>query len=86
MRYGINTVTIVNNNHSLSQETLLFAQAYGGEQRSGLKMWQFEDLNLARIAEAFGCYAERVEQPAQIRPALEQSPCKRAAGGARCGE
>ena len=73
VRYGINTVTIVNNNHSLSQETLLFAQAYGGKQDSGFKMWQFEDLNLARIAEAFGCYAERVEQPAQIRPALERA-------------
>lgn len=73
VRYGINTVTIINNNHSLSQETLLFAQAYGGKQDSGFKMWQFEDLNLARIAEAFGCYAERVEQPSQIRPALERS-------------
>ena len=73
VRYGINTVTIVNNNHSLSQETLLFAQAYGGKQDSGFKMWQFEDLNLARIAESFGCYAERVEQPAQIRPALERA-------------
>jgi acetolactate synthase-1/2/3 large subunit len=73
LRYGINTVTIVNNNRSLSQETLLFAQAYGGEQRSGFKMWQFEPLNFARIGEAFGCYAERVEQPAQIRPALERA-------------
>jgi acetolactate synthase-1/2/3 large subunit len=73
VRYGINTVTIVNNNHSLSQETLLFAQAYGGRQDSGFKMWQFEDLNLARIAEAFGCYAERVERPAQVRPALDRA-------------
>jgi acetolactate synthase I/II/III large subunit len=73
LRYGINTVTIVNNNRSLSQETLLFAHAYGGEQRSGFKMWQFEPLNFARIGEAFGCYAERVEQPAQIRPALERA-------------
>lgn len=73
VRYGINTVTVVNNNRALSQETLIFAQAYGGQQPSGFKMWQFENLNLARIAEAFGCYAERVEQPAQIRPALERA-------------
>jgi acetolactate synthase I/II/III large subunit len=73
VRYGINTVTIVNNNRSLNQETLLFAQAYGGEQRSGFKMWQFEELNLARVGEAFGCYAERLEQPAQIGPALERA-------------
>ncbi|MFN8006905.1 MAG: thiamine pyrophosphate-binding protein [Terriglobia bacterium] len=73
VRYGINTVTIINNNRSLSQETLIFAQAYGGEQRSGFKMWQFEELNLARVAESLGCYAERVEQPAQIRPAFERA-------------
>lgn len=73
VRYRIPTVTLVNNNRSLSQETLIFAQAYGGEQRSGFRMWQFEDLNLARIALAFGCHAERVEQPAQIRPALDRA-------------
>jgi acetolactate synthase-1/2/3 large subunit len=73
VRYGINTVTIVNNNRSLSQETLLFAQAYGGQQLSGFKMWQFEPMNLARIAEAFGCYAERVEEPRQIGPSLERA-------------
>jgi acetolactate synthase-1/2/3 large subunit len=73
VRYGINTVSVINNNHSLSQETLIFRDAYGGEQRSGFKMWQFEDLNLARVAEAFGCHAERVEQPAQLRPALERA-------------
>jgi acetolactate synthase-1/2/3 large subunit len=73
VRYGINTVTIVNNNRSLSQETLLFARAYGGQQLSGFKMWQFEPMNLARIAEAFGCYAERVEEPRQIGPSLERA-------------
>ena len=73
VRFGINTVTVVNNNGALSQETVLFHQAYGREEPSGFKMWQFEKLNLARIAESFGCYAERVEQPSQIRPALERA-------------
>lgn len=73
VRNGINTVTVVNNNGALSQEMAIFHQAYGREEPSGFKMWQFEKLNLARIAEAFGCYAERVEQPAQIRPALDRA-------------
>ncbi|MCS6851603.1 MAG: thiamine pyrophosphate-binding protein [Gemmataceae bacterium] len=73
VRYGISAVIVVNNNRSLNQETRIFAQAYGGQQTSGFKMWQFEDVNLARVAEAFGCHAERVEQPAEIRPALERA-------------
>jgi acetolactate synthase I/II/III large subunit len=73
VRFGINTVTVVNNNGALSQETVLFHQAYGREEPSGFKMWQFEKLNLARVAESFGCYAERVEQPSQVRPALERA-------------
>jgi acetolactate synthase I/II/III large subunit len=73
VRFGINTVTVVNNNGALSQETALFKQAYGRDEPSGYKMWQFEKLNLARIAEAFGCYAERVERPAEIGPALERA-------------
>jgi acetolactate synthase I/II/III large subunit len=72
-RFGINTVTVVNDNGALSQETVLFHQAYGREEPTGFKMWQFEKLNLARVAESFGCYAERVEQPSQIRPALERA-------------
>lgn len=73
VRYGINTVTVVNNNSALSQETVLFHQAYGREEPSGFKMWQFSKLNLAHVAESFGCYAERVEQPSQIGPALERA-------------
>jgi acetolactate synthase-1/2/3 large subunit len=72
-RFGINTVTVVNDNGALSQETVLFHQAYSREEPSGFKMWQFQKLNLARVAESFGCYAERVEQPSQIRPALERA-------------
>lgn len=72
-RYGINVVVVVNNNHSLNQETQIFADAYGGEQRSGFEMWKFKEIDFARIAEAMGCVGVRAEQPQQIRPALEQA-------------
>ena len=72
-RYGINTVIVVNNNRSLNQETHIFNQAYGGQQTAGFEMWQFEDLDLAAIARAMGCFGERVETPEGIRPALNRA-------------
>ncbi len=73
LRYGINAVIVVNDNHSLSQETDVFDQAYGGKQKTGLEMWQFRDVDLAAVARSFGCHGERVERPEQLRPALENA-------------
>ena len=73
LRYGINVVIVVNNNHSLSQETEIFVDAYGGKQETGLEMWQFREQNLAKIAEAMDCFGERVERPEEIRPALKRA-------------
>jgi acetolactate synthase I/II/III large subunit len=70
-RYGINAVIVVNNNHAYSQEKRLFDVAYGGEQRGRARdMWVFKELNFARIAEDFGCFGVRVEQPAELEGAL----------------
>jgi len=63
-RFGINSVTVVNNNHSLNQEQRLFDSAYGGQQRGKAhEMWVFEETNFAAVAEAMGCLGIRVEQP-----------------------
>lgn len=72
-RYNIPAVIVVNNNRSLNQETNIFAEAYGGEQHAGFDMWQFKDLNFARIAESLGCFGLRVERPEEIKPALEEA-------------
>jgi acetolactate synthase-1/2/3 large subunit len=74
VRYGINTVIVVNDNRSLNQETRLFDAAYGGQQRGrSREMWVFEDINLAKVAEAMGCFAIRVERPSELRGALERA-------------
>jgi len=73
LRYGINVVVIINDNHSLNQETDIFAEAYGGQQRTGLEMWQFRDVDLAKVAEAMGCWAVRVERAEYIKPAIEKA-------------
>ena len=74
VRYGINAVIVVNDNRSLNQETRLFDAAYGGQQRGrSREMWVFEDINLAKVAEAMGCFAIRVERPSELRGALERA-------------
>jgi acetolactate synthase I/II/III large subunit len=74
VRFGINAVIVVNDNHSLNQETRLFDSAYGGQQRGRAgEMWIFEDIDLAKVAEAMGCFSLRVERPSDIKGALERA-------------
>jgi acetolactate synthase I/II/III large subunit len=73
-RFGINAVILVNNNHSLNQETRLFNEAYGGQQRGRAHdMWVFKDLNFANIAQEMGCVGIRVEHPDQLGDAIKQA-------------
>ena len=74
VRFGINAVIVVNDNRSLNQETRLFDTAYGGQQRGrAAEMWVFEDINLAKVAEAMGCFSARVERPSELKSALEKA-------------
>jgi acetolactate synthase-1/2/3 large subunit len=72
-RAGINAVIVVNNNGALQQVRKGIDTSYGGKQwgRAG-EMWVFRPgTNYARIAEEMGCLGIRVEQPGQIRAALD---------------
>src|ERR671922_1486529 len=74
VRFSINAVIVVNDNRSLNQETRLFDAAYGGHQRGRAhEMWVFEDINLAKVAEAMGCVGIRVERPSDLQDALKQA-------------
>jgi acetolactate synthase-1/2/3 large subunit len=66
---------VVNNNYALNQEKSLMDAAYGGEQRGRSdEMWLFRrEANLAKVAEDLGCVGIRVEQPGEIRGALEKA-------------
>jgi acetolactate synthase-1/2/3 large subunit len=73
-RFGINAVVLVNNNHSLNQETRLFDAAYGGQQRGRAhEMWQFHETHFAQVAQAMGCVGIRAERPNDIQDALKQA-------------
>ncbi|MGI9292357.1 MAG: thiamine pyrophosphate-binding protein, partial [Pseudomonadales bacterium] len=70
-RHGINTVTIVNNNEGLNQETPLWERPEGDE--SLFHHWRFEGINFAKIAQEMGCFGIRVTDPSKIAEALDQA-------------
>jgi acetolactate synthase I/II/III large subunit len=73
-RWGINAVTLVNNNASGNQSKRGFDRVYGGTQtEKAREMWTFSKVNFARIAEEMGALGIRVEKPAEIAPALAQA-------------
>ena len=73
LRYGINAVIVVNNNHSLNQEKHSNERAYAGEPGNPDGLWHFLDIDFSKIAQSIGCFGIRVEQPGQIQSALEQA-------------
>ncbi|MCY3573831.1 MAG: thiamine pyrophosphate-binding protein [Chloroflexi bacterium] len=72
-RCGINTVTIVNNNHSLNQEQAGVEAVYGERNRGSDELWLFDDMDFAPIAESLGCLGITVRHPREIAGALEQA-------------
>ncbi len=71
VRWGIKTVTVVNNNHCLLQCLQGINLAYGDTPGNKDDMYKFRDVNFARIAQELGCLGIRVERPGEIRAALE---------------
>lgn len=65
LRYGIRTVTVVNNNASFSQERFLWR-----DEAALARNWRFSPVDFASAAEAFGCAAFRVERAGELAPAL----------------
>jgi acetolactate synthase-1/2/3 large subunit len=72
-RWGIKTVTIVNNNSALGQCLPLVEQAYGERSGKPSDLMRFRNVDFALIAKAMGCQGIRVERPDEIGPALENA-------------
>jgi acetolactate synthase-1/2/3 large subunit len=74
VRCGIPTVTCINNNNSLSQETKIFYRAYEGNPSAKQgEMWHFSKINFAEVAKSMGAVGIRVEKPGELRSALDQA-------------
>ena len=72
-RCGISTVTVVNNNSSLAQPMKNVHSAYGNRPGSKGDLYQFRNVNFARIAEEMGCQGIRVERPEDLPSVLSQA-------------
>lgn len=73
VRYGINTVVVVNNNHRLGQTAGGVKKAYGDKPGRPEDMYMLGEVNFARIAQEMGAKGIRVEDPKQIAGALKDA-------------
>ncbi|MEZ4618883.1 MAG: thiamine pyrophosphate-binding protein, partial [Caldilineaceae bacterium] len=73
VRCGINTVTVVNNNHSLNQEKRGVEAIYGGQSTGSDELWLFPETNFAKIAESMGALGLTVHKPSELAGALDQA-------------
>lgn len=74
LRCGINTVTVINNNHSLNQDKSGVDRAYGNAATGNREeLWVFEDADFSKIAQSMGGFGIRVERPGDIQNSLEQA-------------
>jgi acetolactate synthase-1/2/3 large subunit len=73
-RWGIASVTVVNNNGGGNQSKRGFDRAYGGTQTERAReLWTYTTVNFASVAENLGALGLRVEKPADFAPALQQA-------------
>jgi acetolactate synthase-1/2/3 large subunit len=73
VRYGLNTVTVVNNNASLNQERGLNERNYGGPLPGSDELWKLTKADFAAMAEQMGGFGIRVDKPADFEGALDQA-------------
>ena len=73
LRYGINTVTVVNNNRALNQEKRVNERVYGGPAPESDELWMLTDTDFARVAESMGCFGTQVNRPSEFPGALDRA-------------
>lgn len=64
---------VINNKRSFNQSRGRYEGAHGGRDQASDDLWVFEDVNFAEVAKSMGCLGIRVEDPTEIRPALERA-------------
>jgi acetolactate synthase-1/2/3 large subunit len=73
VRYGLNTVTVVNNNASLNQEQALNERNYGGARPGSDELWKLTEIDFAAMAEQMGGFGITVTAPGDFEGALDQA-------------
>jgi acetolactate synthase-1/2/3 large subunit len=74
VRWGLASVTIVNNNSSGNQSMRGFDRAYGGKQTDKAReLWTFRPTDFALVARAMGGIGIRVQHPREFADAYRQA-------------
>jgi acetolactate synthase-1/2/3 large subunit len=74
VRWGVNVITVVNNNRGGSQSKRGFDRAYGGESTDKAReMWTYQDVRFAGIAEQMGALGITVDKPGDLAPAFDRA-------------
>jgi acetolactate synthase I/II/III large subunit len=74
VRWGVNLITIVNNNHGGNQSKRGFDRAYGGQATDkAAELWTYRDIRFAGIAEQMGALGISVDKPADLAPAFDRA-------------
>lgn len=73
LRWGLNTITVVNNNHCLAQGARSIKTAYENSDGNSKEIYHYKPMNFAAIAEAMGCMGIRVTKPADFAAAFKQA-------------
>ena len=74
VRYNIPVVSVVNNNHGLLQDKRGDDRAYQAVPGShSSDLWEFNDVDMSKVAEALGAFGISVDQPQDIQNAIEEA-------------
>jgi acetolactate synthase-1/2/3 large subunit len=70
-RWNLKTVTIVNNNHSLTQGLRNLTAAYGARAKDRMaECFAYRETDFAKVAQSFDCFGATVEKPQDFRKAF----------------
>lgn len=72
-RNGINTVTIINNNKALVQCRPDLSLVYKNELEKMPRRFHYPDINFCSIAETYGCWAKKAENPEDIGDMIKEA-------------
>lgn len=73
LRWGLKTITVVNNNHCLAQGKRSILSAYEGSDGRREEIYHYRPMDFAAIAQAMGAVGLRVTRPADFAAAFEQA-------------
>lgn len=72
-RHNIHTVTIINNNGGFAQGIDDIHGVYEGRPGNPEELYRFGGGSFARVAQEMGCWGVRVEEPDEIRGAIQEA-------------